>query len=234
MSRTILITGASSSFGQELISRLPNDVKIIAHSRSPLPKINDGDARIINIISDFSNPDFLTDFDGKVNFAEIDEVVHFAAADLRMQKFVFSNTEQLVFDYKLNFLSIFSLLVKVLATLKNSPRQIRAVVMITDMIRAPKNGEISYITSKYALLGLVKSLLSEYSGNELRLNAVSPSLVDTRFVKIPEFLKTDISDKHAMKRHCTISEVVDAIEFLLSPKSSFINGQNISINGGVK
>ena len=35
-----------------------------------------------------------------------------------------------------------------------------------------------------------------------------------------------------MKRHCTVSEVVDTIEFLLSSKSSFINGQNIPINGG--
>ena len=87
MSRTILITGASSSFGQELISRLPIDVKIIAQSRSPLPKINDGDPRIINLISDFSNSDFLSDFNGKVNFAEIDEVVHFVASPMRMQNF---------------------------------------------------------------------------------------------------------------------------------------------------
>ena len=74
MSRTILITGASSSFGQELISRLPNDVRVIAQSRSPLPKINGKDSQITNVISDFSNPDFLTDFDGGVNFNEIDEI----------------------------------------------------------------------------------------------------------------------------------------------------------------
>lgn len=234
MSRTILITGASSSFGQELISRLPIDVKIVAQSRSPLPKVNNEDSRIISVISDFSNPDFLTDFDGKVNFAEIDEVVHFAAADLRMQRFILTNREQLLFDYQVNFISIFSLLVKVLETLKQSPRQISAVVMISDFVRAPKTGEISYITSKYALLGLVNSLLSEYSGSELRLNAVSPSLVDTRFAKIPEFLKKGIENKHPMNRHCMVSEVVDSIEFLLSPKSSFINGQNISVNGGIK
>ena len=145
MSRTILITGASSSFGQELISRLPNDAKIIAHSRSPLPKINDGDSRIINIISDFSNPDFLTDFDGKVNFAEIDEVVHFAASPMRMQNFAASTSQQLLADYQTNFLSAVSLLTKVVVTRKQNPRQICVVLMLTDMIGSPKKGEAPVI-----------------------------------------------------------------------------------------
>ena len=233
MSRTILITGASSSFGQELISRLPNDVKIIAQSRSPLPKINDDDPRIINLISDFSNSDFLSDFNGKVNFAEIDEVVHFVASPMRMQNFAASTSEQLLDDYRTNFLSIVSLLTKVAATRKQNPRQIRVVLMLTDMIGSPKKGETSYITSKFALLGLIESLSKEYSGNELRINAVSPSFVETKYVEhFPEFLRKDIENKHPMKRHCTISEVVDSVEFLLSTKSSFINGQNISINGG--
>ena len=121
---------------------------------------------------------------------------------------------------------------KILATLKNKPRQIKVVIMVTDMVRIPKKGEISYMTSKYALLGLVNSLLSEYSGNELRINAISPSFVDTRFVNIPNFVKVDIANKHPMKRFCTPAEVVDATEFLLSPQSTFINGQNVFINGG--
>ena len=232
MNRTILITGATSSFGQELIARLPSDTKIIAQSRESLPPDFENDDRITSVISDFSKADFLADFEAKVDFESIDEVVHFAAADLRLRRFVETTSEQLLFDYQINFISIVSLLSKVLATLKKKPRQIKAVIMITDMVRIPKKGEISYMTSKYALLGLVNSLLSEFSGNELRINAVSPSFVDTRFVNIPEFLKKDILNKHPMKRFCTVAEVVDSTEFLLSSQSSFINGQNFFINGG--
>ena len=232
MTRTILITGATSSFGQELIARLPSDAKIIAQSRDSLPPVIENDSRILSVISDFSKADFLTDFESKVDFESIDEVVHFAAADLRLRRFVETTSEQLLFDYQINFISIVALLSKVLTTLKQKPRQIRVVIMITDMIRIPKKGEISYMTSKYALLGLVNSLLSEFSGNELRINAISPSFVDTRFVNIPEFLKMDISNKHPMKRFCTPAEVVDCTEFLLSSRSSFINGQNFFINGG--
>ncbi len=232
MSRKILITGATSSFGQELIARMPSDALIIAQSRDSLPPKMAIDKRIISIISDFSTSDFLNDFEQKVDFESVDEVVHFAAADLRLRRFIDTTSDQLMFDYKINFISIVSLLTKILETLKNNPRQIKVVIMVTDMVRIPKKGEISYMTSKYALLGLVNSLLSEFSGNQLRINAISPSFVDTRFVNIPVFLKKDISNKHPMKRFCTPAEVVDSIEFLLSTQSSFINGQNVFINGG--
>ena len=233
MTRTVLITGATSSFGQELITRLPSDAKIIAQSRRSLPSKFSKDPRIINVISDLSKSDFLNDFESQIDFSQVDEVVHFAAAPMRMQNFSATKSEQLLADYQTNFLSVVSLLTKVAATRKQTQRQIRVVLMLTDMLRSPKKGETSYITSKFALLGLIKSLSTEYSGNDLRINAVSPSLVETKYVEhFPEFLRLDISNKHPMKRHCTVAEVIDSVEFLLSPQSSFINGQNIFINGG--
>ena len=233
MTRTILITGATSSFGQELIKRLPSETRIIAQSRQPLPALISKDPRIINVISDLSKSDFLKDFESQIDFSQVDEIVHFAAAPMRMQNFSATKSEQLLVDYQTNFVSIVSLLAKVAATRKQNQRQIRVVLTLTDMLRSPKKGETSYITSKFALLGLIKSLSAEYSGNDLRINAVSPSLVETKFVgHFPEFLRKDISNKHPMKRHCTVAEVIDSVEFLLSPQSSFLNGQNIYINGG--
>ena len=233
MTRTVLITGATSSFGQELIARLPSDAKIIAQSRQSLPSKFSRDPRIINVISDLSKSDFLNDFESQIDFSQVDEVVHFAAAPMRLQNFSATKSEQLLADYQTNFLSVVLLLTRVAATRKQNQRQIRVVLMLTDMLRSPKKGETSYITSKFALLGLIKSLSTEYSGNDLRINAVSPSLVETKYVEhFPEFLRKDISNKHPMKRHCTVAEVIDSVEFLLSPQSSFINGQNIYINGG--
>ena len=233
MTRTVLITGATSSFGQELIARLPSDAKIIAQSRQSLPSKFSRDPRIINVIADLSKSDFLNDFESQIDFSQVDEFAHFAAAPMRMQNFSATKSEQLLVDYQTNFLSVVSLLTRVAATRKQNQRQIRVVLMLTDMLRSPKKGETSYITSKFALLGLIKSLSTEYSGNDLRINAVSPSLVETKYVEhFPEFLRKDISNKHPMKRHCTVAEVIDSVEFLLSPQSSFINGQNIYINGG--
>jgi 3-oxoacyl-[acyl-carrier protein] reductase len=233
MSRTILITGATSSFGQELIARLPSDANIIAISRQPLINEMSDDPRIINVVADLSKTDFLNNFDNKIDFSRVDEVAHFAAAPMRMQNFSSNTSDQLLHDYQTNFLSVVALLTKVVATRKQNPRQIRVVLMLTDMLRSAKKGETSYLTSKFALLGLVNSLATEFSANDLRINAVSPSLVETKYVgHFPEFLRKDISNKHPMKRHCTVGEVIDSVEFLLSPQSSFISGQNIFINGG--
>lgn len=232
MSRTLLITGATSSFGQELIARLPSDAKIIAVSRQPLSSEMSKDSRITNVITDLATTDFLNDFN-KIDFSQVNEVVHFAAASMRMQNFASNTPEQLLHDYQTNFLSIVALLTKIIKTRKHNDRQIRVVLMLTDMLRSPKKGETSYITSKFALLGLVNSLSTEYSGNDLRINAVSSSLVETKYVEhFPEFLRKDILNKHPMKRHCTVAEVIDSVEFLLSSQSSFINGENIFINGG--
>ena len=233
MSRTILITGATSSFGRELISRLPGDVRIVAVSRHPLPPEMSNESEIISVISDLANTNFFNDFDNKIDFSQVDEVVHFAAAPMRMQNFSSNTSEQFLRDYQTNFLSVVGLLSKIIATRKQNERQIRAVLMLSDMLRSSKKGETSYITSKFALLGLLNSLSTEFSGNDLRINAVSPSLVETKYVEhFPEFLRKDISNKHPMKRHCTVAEVIDSVEFLLSPQSSFINGQNIFVNGG--
>ena len=65
-----MITGATSSFGRELISRLPGDVRIVAVSRQPLPPEMCNESEIINVISDLAKTDFLNNFDNKVDLKE--------------------------------------------------------------------------------------------------------------------------------------------------------------------
>lgn len=137
MSRTLLITGATSSFGQELIARLPSDAKIIAVSRQPLSPEMSKDSRITNVITDLATTDFLNNFN-KIDFSQVNEVVHFAAASMRMQNFSSNTPEQLLHDYQTNFLSIVALLTKIIKTRKHNDRQIRVVLMLTDMLRSPK------------------------------------------------------------------------------------------------
>ena len=87
MSRTILITGATSSFGRELISRFPSDVRIVAVSRQPLPPEMCNESEIINVISDLAKTDFLNDFDNKVDFSQVDfALVDFSSAQIAQFK----------------------------------------------------------------------------------------------------------------------------------------------------
>ncbi len=95
-------------------------------------------------------------------------------------------------------------------------------------------GQTIYGSTKAGIIGLTKSLAVEMAKNNVRVNSVSPGFIDTRMVqKIPQKLKDDYLNAIPMKRFGTCSEVADLVEFLLSSKSSYIDGQNIVIDGGL-
>ena len=100
-------------------------------------------------------------------------------------------------------------------------------------IGTPPSAMAHYVTSKYALLGLAKTLSSEYSSKKICVNSISPSMIETNFLsEIPEMMVQLTADKHPLKRNGMPSDVIPAIKFLLSDDSNFITGVNIPITGG--
>ena len=91
----------------------------------------------------------------------------------------------------------------------------------------------SYVTIKYALLGLIKALSSEYSNKGIRINGVSPSMIETKFLEnIPELVVKQNALNSVTGKNLTLEEVIPTFEFLLSDKSDCITGQNIAITNG--
>lgn len=91
----------------------------------------------------------------------------------------------------------------------------------------------AYITAKYAQLGFIKSLAAEYADKAVQINAVSPSMIETKFLQdMPHLVAEQNSANHPLKRNATVEDVIPAIEFLLSDQSGFITGQNLLVSGG--
>lgn len=91
----------------------------------------------------------------------------------------------------------------------------------------------AYITAKYAQLGFIKSLAIEYADKAVQINAVSPSMIETKFLRdMPHLVVEQNSANHPLKRNATVEDVIPAIEFLLSDESRFITGQNLLVSGG--
>jgi len=90
-----------------------------------------------------------------------------------------------------------------------------------------------YVTSKYALMGFMKSMCSELTANNCTFNMVSPGMVDTPLL---DHLHPKIREvnafKNPMKRIARPSDVAEVISFLVSEKAEYLNGVNIPINGG--
>jgi len=90
---------------------------------------------------------------------------------------------------------------------------------------------VIYSATKAGIISLTKSFARKL-GDKVRVNAVAPGLIDT---PLTESLGNDPSwttDFSIIKRVGKPNEIADAVEFLLSDKSTFITGHILTVDGG--
>ena len=95
-------------------------------------------------------------------------------------------------------------------------------------------GAVAYATAKGALITFTKGLAKELAPHGVRVNAVSPGVIDTPFheaFSTPEMMKNFVS-AIPIGRVGTSLECATAIAFLASNAASYIVGETIEVNGG--
>jgi NAD(P)-dependent dehydrogenase (short-subunit alcohol dehydrogenase family) len=94
---------------------------------------------------------------------------------------------------------------------------------------------ISYQTTKGAVVNMTRALAVEWAPNGIRVNAVAPTYVRTRFIAPllaqPE-LMARIEAMTPLGRIAEPEEVAAAILFLASPAASMITGHTLPVDGG--
>lgn len=94
-----------------------------------------------------------------------------------------------------------------------------------------------YVASKHAALGIVKTAALENTANQIRINALCPSWVDTpmmdTYFELQPELRKKIKEFHPKKRMALPEEIAGAVLFLLSPGASYISGTGLAIDHGV-
>ncbi|MBT2660141.1 SDR family oxidoreductase [Bacillus sp. ISL-45] len=93
--------------------------------------------------------------------------------------------------------------------------------------------EVAYSAVKGAQIAFAKALSKELASSGIRVNAVAPGAIQTPMVEdlSQEEIKA-ITDDIPSGRLGKADEVADSVEFLLSDKSTYINGQVLAVNGG--
>lgn len=98
-------------------------------------------------------------------------------------------------------------------------------------------GQSNYAATKAGVIGLAKTWAKEFSrkGASVRVNVVAPGYVNTEMMKtVPDKVLDPIKAKTMLNRLGEPHEIANAVLFLASDEASFITGQVISVNGGLR
>lgn len=238
--QVVLIVGASSSIGCQIIRELPQEnTLVLAHycnNEKALEELRSEVALdMVTLQADLSKQADVDKLIGAIDELDVlpTKIVFLAAPKLTLvrfknltwQEFQKQSDMQLYVAYK-----ILNTYLPKLAKLKEG----KVVFMLSSCtLGVPPMGMAHYVAVKYAMLGLMKSLSSEFSSKGIAINAVSPSMIGTDYLsEIPHHLVEMTADKHPLKRNGLPSDVAPAVCFLLSEQAGFITGTNLPITGG--
>jgi len=98
-------------------------------------------------------------------------------------------------------------------------------------------GHAAYVTGKSALFGLTKSMAIDYGKQGIRVNAISPGIIDSgrpdviELKKNPEVMRF-WREMTVLDRMGRPEEIAAAAVFLVSDEASYVTGQNLAVDGG--
>ncbi len=94
--------------------------------------------------------------------------------------------------------------------------------------------EVVYSASKAAVIGMTKALAKEVGPSNVRVNCIAPGVIDTAMnANHSEETMQELIEETPLMRIGTPQDVANAVVFLSGPRSSFITGQVLGVNGGI-
>ena len=109
------------------------------------------------------------------------------------------------------------------------------IINITSVVGHTGNaGQANYTASKAGIVAMSKSLAIEYGKKNINVNCISPGFISTAMTdKIDEKHKEVIMAKIPSNRLGNPEDIANAVRFLSSNQSDYINGETLHVNGGM-
>jgi len=236
--KNIIVTGASGGIGNAIIDKLNIAEANILASGTKIEKLNDLKNKYKDIKTlkfDISQSDKIEEFiENATNElgGKLDCVVNNAGITQDNLAIRMSLEEwQKVID--INLTSTF--LISKFAIKKMLKNKSGRIINITSVVGHTGNlGQANYTASKAGIIAMSKSLAIEYAKKNININCISPGFIKTEMTdKLDDKFKEAIISKIPSARLGEPDDVANAVLFLCSDQSSYINGETLHINGGL-
>ena len=236
--KNIIVTGASGGIGNSIIQKFNENGANILASGTRIEKLNELKSKYkkIKILKfDISQSDkiekFIEDSSNELG-GNIDCLVNNAGITADNLAIRMSLEEwKKVLD--INLTSTF--LLSKFAIKKMLKNKTGKIINITSVVGHTGNlGQTNYTASKAGIIAMSKSLAIEYAKKNININCISPGFIKTTMTdKIDEKFKEIIISKIPSARLGEPEDVANAVIFLASNQSNYINGETIHVNGGM-
>lgn len=242
MSKVALITGASRGIGREIAFQLAESgisVAVNYHSSDDKAKELLCQIKSINqnaqiYKADVSSETEVYDMINKISeeLGEIDILVNNAGIS-QIGLFTDMTSSERDRMIAVNLIGAMNVAKAVLPSMIHNKRG--SIINISSMWgEVGASCEVVYSATKAGLIGFTKALAKELGPSNIRVNCISPGVIDTEMNSelSNEDMKELINDI-PLNRIGTPSDVAKAVKFLISDKAAYITGQVLGVNGGM-
>ena len=235
--KNIIITGATGGIGNSIIHRLNDYGANILASGTKDEKLKELKSKFENIKIlkfDISQSDKIEEFieNATRELGGIDCIVNNAGITQDNLSIRMSLEEwKKVID--INLTSTF--LMSKFAIKKMLKNKKGKIINITSVVGHTGNvGQANYTASKAGIVAMSKSLAIEYAKKNININCISPGFIKTAMSdKIDDKFKEVIISKIPSARLGEPEDIANAVLFLASDLSDYINGETLHVNGGM-
>jgi len=236
--KNIIVTGASGGLGNSIVKKLYENGANILATGTKKEKLDD-------LKSQFNNIKILS-FDISQT-DEIDKFMENATEELGGNLYCIVNNAGITRDnlairmstdewkkvIDVNLTSTFLLSKSAIKKmLKNKQGKI---INITSVVGHTGNlGQANYTAAKAGIVAMSKTLAIEYAKKNININCISPGFIKTNMTeKIDSKYKEIILSKIPSARLGEPEDIANAVLFLASNQSDYINGETLHVNGGM-
>ena len=236
--KKIIITGATGGIGNSIVKRLSDAGAKILATGTRLEKLEE-------LKSKFKNTDIL-----KFDISKSDKIEEFIenatkqlgggldclinnAGITQDNLAIRMNIDEWKKVININLTSTF--LLSKFAVKKMLKNKYGKIINITSVVGHTGNlGQANYTASKAGIVAMSKSLAIEYAKKNININCISPGFIKTEMTdKIEEKFKEAIISKIPSSRLGEPEDVANAVLFLASDQSNYVNGETLHVNGGL-